>query len=464
MLDKTASNPQSFELQSLVDTHERPFVIIDKDFHIVAVNHAYEQAYGTNRARMIGRACYQVSHGNDRPCSEFGEECPHEHIYSGGEPSCSCLHIHHDDLGRLHRVHIKAYPLRDADGRVFLGEAIEELSEPAERSKDQVVRMVGESPVFQRTLEQLKLAALSDAPVLLEGETGVGKDLAANFIHQRSSRCDKPFMTLDCTVLTESLFEAEVFGHERGAFTGSVGEKEGLFEIANGGTLFLDEIGEMSATLQAKLLRVLETGEFRRVGGRKTLHTNARIICATNRNLGEDVEAKQFREDLYYRVACLHIQVPSLRERLPDIPLLTEVLLQRIGDSMGKEFELMGDAIEELQAYHYPGNVRELRNILSTAVAHCKAGPIDRDRISSVIECLKARRPGGSQNRDQPPQPASPPAAIHPADTGAKLEDIESQHIGWLLKLHNGNRRKVANALGISERTVYRKLKRYGLE
>jgi len=460
MRDKTA-----IELQSLVDTHERPFVIIDKDFHIVAVNQAYEQVYGTTRAHMIGRTCYQVSHGNDRPCAELGEECPHERIYREGDSSCTCLHLHHDELGRLHRVQIKAYPLRDASGEVYLGEAMEELSEPAERSKDQVVRMVGDSPVFQRTLEQLKLAALSDAPVLLEGETGVGKDLAATFIHQRSSRCDKPFMTLDCTVLTESLFEAEVFGHERGAFTGSVGEKEGLFEVANGGTLFLDEIGEMSATLQAKLLRVLETGEFRRVGGRKTLHTNARIICATNRNLGEDVEAKQFREDLYYRVACLHIQVPSLRERLQDIPSLTEALLSRIGDSMGKEFALTADAIEELQRYYYPGNVRELRNILSTAVAHGIAGPIDQARIAGVIECLKARRPGGSLKPDQQASPDLPPAAgVRPAETGSKLEDIESQHISWLLKQHSGNRRKVATALGISERTVYRKLKRYGLD
>ena len=459
MTEKTA-----IDLQSLVDTHERPFVIIDKDFHIVAVNQAYEQAYGTSRSRMIGRTCYQVSHGNDRPCSELGEECPHERIYREGDQSCTCLHVHHDDLGRLHRVQIKAYPLRDASGEVYLGEAMEELSEPAERSKDQVVRMVGQSPVFQRTLEQLKLAALSDAPVLLEGETGTGKDLAANFIHQRSSRCDKPFMTLDCTVLTESLFEAEVFGHERGAFTGSVGEKEGLFEVANGGTLFLDEIGEMSAPLQAKLLRVLETGEFRRVGGRKTLHTNARIICATNRNLGEDVEAKQFREDLYYRVACLHIQIPSLRERLQDIPFLTDALLSRIGESMAKEFELTADAIEELQGYYYPGNVRELRNILSTAVAHGIAGPIDRARIADVIDCLKARRPGGCSNLDQQPAPGSPPASVLPTETGAKLEDIESQHISWLLKQHSGNRRKVATALGISERTVYRKLKRYGLD
>ena len=280
----------TIDLQSVVDTHEQPFVIIDRDFTIVAVNRAYEQAYGSTRENMIGQHCYQVSHQNDKPCFELGEDCPHQTVYQTGK-SCSCMHIHYDPDGCAHQVRINAYPLMDSAGELYLGEAIQDLSEPGERSSDRI-RMVGQSPIFLRMLEQLKLAAAADAPILLQGETGTGKDLAANFIHQHSSRCNKPFLTLDCTVLTESLFEAEVFGHERGAFTGSVGEKEGLFEVVNGGTLFLDEIGEMPAQLQAKLLRVLETGEYRRVGGRKTLHTNARIICATNRNLGSDIESK----------------------------------------------------------------------------------------------------------------------------------------------------------------------------
>jgi len=328
----------TINLQSLVDTHEQPFVIIDRDFKIVAVNSAYEHAYGATRAQMVGQPCYRVSHQNDRPCFEVGEECPHQDLYENAA-RCSCLHIHYDTRGRAHRVKIKAFPLRDESGELYLGEAIEDISMPDERFSDQV-RMVGQSGVFLRSLEQLKIAASADAPVLLQGETGTGKDLAAHFIHQQSDRRDKAFLTLDCTVLTESLFEAEVFGHERGAFTGSVGEKEGLFEIVDGGTLFLDEIGEMPAHLQAKLLRVLETGEYRRVGGRKTLHTNARIICATNRNLGSEVADKTFREDLYYRVACIHIQVPSLHERLEDVPLLAEALLDRITQSTGKSYWL----------------------------------------------------------------------------------------------------------------------------
>jgi DNA-binding NtrC family response regulator len=288
-------------------------------------------------------------------------------------------------------------------------------------------------------------------------------------------------------VLTESLFEAEVFGHERGAFTGSVGEKEGLFEMVNGGTLFLDEIGEMPARLQAKLLRVLETGEYRRVGGRKTLHTNARIICATNRNLSSDIESKAFREDLYYRIACLHIQVPSLRERLQDVPLLVETLLDGISQTTGRPYQLSPGTLMELQTYHYPGNVRELRNILSVAAAQVTDGKLDAKNIAEVVRCIKSRRRASIKRRasdvgaqdsrsprdtahkrrtsdfegDAAPGPEKAPAAT--ATDEHSLQNMEELHIVQLLKLHQGNRRQVAAALGISERTMYRKLKRYGL-
>jgi PAS domain S-box-containing protein len=473
----------TINLQSVVDTHEQPFVIIDRDFTIVAVNRAYEQTYGSSREEMVGRHCYQVSHQNDKPCFELGEDCPHQAVYQTGK-SCSCLHIHYDPEGKAHQVRINAYPLMDSAGELYLGQAVQDLSEPGVLSRERV-RMVGQSPIFMRMLEQLKLAAAADAPILLQGETGTGKDLAASFIHQHSSRCNKPFLTLDCTVLTESLFEAEVFGHERGAFTGSVGEKEGLFEVVNGGTLFLDEIGEMPAQLQAKLLRVLETGEYRRVGGRKTLHANARIICATNRDLGSDIESKAFREDLYYRVACLHIKVPSLRERLQDVPVLAEVLLEGISQSTTKRYQLTADSLMELQTYHYPGNIRELRNILSVAAAQVPDGRLDAKNITEVVRCMKSRRRASIKRRapdlgiEEPRSMRSTPhkrrtadfegdAAPGPETAPAPtqehtLQNMEAQHIAELLKLHRGNRRQVAAALGISERTMYRNLKRYGL-
>ncbi len=450
----------AFDLQSLVDTHDGPFVIIDRDFNIVAVNRAYEQSYGMTRDQMLGKHCYQISHHNEQPCFELGEECPYQQVYDSGM-ACTCMHIHYDTGGCAHRVKIKAYPLQDADGEMYIGEAIHDLSQFDERSGDKL-RMAGESDLFMRMLEQLNLAAASNAPVLLQGETGTGKDLAANFIHLHSSRRDKPFLTLDCTVLTESLFEAEVFGHERGAFTGSVGDKEGLFELVDGGTLFLDEIGELPAQLQAKLLRVLETGEYRRVGGRKTLHTNARIICATNRNLGSDVESKTFREDLYYRVACLHVRVPALRERLQDVPLIANVLLERISASVGQKYLLSPEAVFQLQSYQYPGNIRELRNILSVAAAHCTGITIEARDIVSVISCMKSRRWTDCES-EKSMETVSDVSAPEEPDTACTLEDLESRHIAELLKQYQGNRRQAAAALGVSERTMYRKLKRYGL-
>ncbi|HHH43304.1 MAG TPA: AAA family ATPase, partial [Gammaproteobacteria bacterium] len=413
---------------------------------------------GAQREQMVGRPCYEVSHHNDRPCFELGEECPHQRVMAKGECS-SCLHVHYDDEGHVHRVRIKAYPLHDHSGQLYLGEAIQELSEPDEQHHDRL-RMVGTSAAFLETLEQLNLAAVSDAPVLLEGETGTGKDLAANFIHLHSSRQNKPFLTLDCTVLTESLFESEVFGHERGAFTGSVGVKEGLFELVDGGTLFLDEIGEIPATLQAKLLRVLETGEYRRVGGRRIRHTNARIICATNRNLTADTGTGSFREDLYYRIACLHLRMPALRERARDIPLLAEALLDRISESSGKTYRLEPQAIGKLESYSYPGNIRELRNILSAAAARSTTREISTAAITAVINSIQCRQ--------QADGIATPPAVTRlrahtTRQTGPTLNDLEVEHISRLLQQHDGNRRKVASALGIGERTLYRKLKRYHL-
>lgn len=455
---------QSIDLQSLVDTHEKPFVVIDRNFKIVAVNSAYERCNGASVDHMLGRTCYQVSHHRDQPCFESGEECPYQHIFEQGRQT-SCLHVHYDDLGRSHRVRINAYPLQGSEGELYLGEVIEELSEP-EGCHGRQFHMVGISPVFLAVLEQLKQAAGSDAPLLLEGETGTGKDLAANFIHRYSRRCEKPFLTLDCTVLTESLFEAEVFGYERGAFTGSVGEKEGLFELVDGGTLFLDEIGDIPASLQAKLLRVLETGQYRRVGGRRTLHTNARIICATNRNLGLDVEAGVFREDLYYRVACLHIRLPGLSERLQDIPVLAEALLARMSQSNGKHHQLGQGSIEALQAYNYPGNIRELRNILSVAAARTAGDKITAHEITAVIKAMQSRRQAQQESKDGTLAQAHSPrhaAGLQPRTTHNSLDDIESQHIKRLLAENAGNRRRTAEALGISERTMYRKLKRYDL-
>lgn len=260
-------------------------------------------------------------------------------------------------------------------------------------------------------------------------------------------------------MLTETLFEAEVFGHARGAFTGSVGERTGMYEQAHGGTLFLDEVGELPLAQQAKLLRVLETGQYRRVGGRGHRKADVRIVCATNRHLWESVSAGQFREDLYYRIACLAVRLPPLRERLGDIGLLAPNLLELVSRTMANNFELTPGAIEQLQEYSYPGNVRELRNILFIAATHSNNGVIDAETVSEVMQMHAHSR---MQSCPRAVETIAAPAETV-ADAAASLHDVEAQHISRLLHEHKNNRRRVAQSLGVSERTLYRKLKKYGL-
>ncbi|MDX2503629.1 MAG: sigma 54-interacting transcriptional regulator [Gammaproteobacteria bacterium] len=471
------------DLDNFVDTHDRPFVVIGEDFSVVSVNKAYEKAFQISRDELQGKKCHEILHHHDRPCFEMGEECPYEQCYVT-EKTCSCLHTHFDQKGRTRWVRINFYPLRAADGTLYVGEMLQEIAAREEELEDDL-RPVGSSAAFLRMVDQLEQAAHSDAPAMLIGETGTGKELAANFIHQCSQRRKKPFIALDCTMVTESLFESEVFGHERGSFTGSVGLKEGLFEVADGGTLFLDEIGEATLAMQAKLLRVLESGEFRRVGGNTTLRANVRIVCATNRQLWEQVKTGKFREDLYYRIACFCIRIPSLRERLEDVPILCESLLQRITHKEGRRYHLTKDAIEYLTSYNYPGNIRELRNILQVAVAHSSYSPGGAINSEKVRHYLRMRGELEKQTRlvEKPAnknqssyQKQVPPASADYSrveitemprqvnyETATNLKDVEAQHISELLAQYGGNRRKVAEALAISERTLYRKLKRHQL-
>ena len=477
------------ELDHLVDTHDRPFVVIGRDFSVVSVNQAYEKAFQVKRSDIEGKKCHEILHHLDRPCFEIGEECPYAKCYMT-EQACSCLHVHYDQQGKTRWVRVNLYPLRGDDGSLYVGEMLEEIAARDDSNLEEGdERPVGNSNVFLRTIEQLEQAAHSDAPVLLIGETGTGKELAARFIHRYSQRSKHPFIALDCTVVTESLFESEVFGHEKGAFTGSAGAKEGLFEVADRGTLFIDEIGEATLNMQAKLLRVLELGEFRRVGGNKILEANARIVCATNRFLWERVNSGEFREDLYYRIACFCIRIPALRERLEDLPILCEEILKRITCKTGRDFRMSKEALQYLAGYHFPGNIRELRNILQVAVAHShksSGGLITGNEIRQHLRMrneFEALSKGSSTFEDQPlgeanavvcsPNSNEPSLNISEAHqylqevngTGSlvSLKSVEAKHIADLLRLYKGNRRQVADVMGVSERTLYRKLKRYNL-
>ena len=451
----------SIDLASLVNSHEKPFVVIDKDFRILAVNKAYELEYGTSSVDAIGKMCYQISHGNERPCSAEGEDCPHDQVFSKGEATV-CAHVHCDADHRMHHVKVSAFPLIGANNELFLGECIEKIPS-MDACPPGGERMVGESAEFIACVNQLNIAASSEAPALLLGETGTGKELAAEFIHQHSSRSSEPFQIIDSTVFTENLFESEMFGHASGAYTGSVGEKQGLFELADGGTIFLDEVGDLPLSQQAKLLRVLENGEYRRVGGKKTRKVNVRIICATNRHLWESVIAGVFREDLYYRIACLNIRLPSLRDRIEDVPVLAKNLFYGINRSMHSSYHLLPDAYEHLKTYQYPGNVRELRNILFIAATRSHNLGIDAALIDSVINNL----PNCVGLDETVSNVAGHVAIATPSPVKAPeqvtLKSLEAQHISELLDKCHGNRKKAADALGISERTIYRKLKHLGI-
>ena len=464
-MDSKVKNDTSIDLASMVNSHDKPFVVIDKNYQILAINDAYAQEYGTTSDTAVGRKCYQVSHGKDHPCSDEGEDCPYEHVFKTGEAKV-CTHIHCDSGHHMHQVKVSAFPLKGSNNELFLGECIEELS-TVHNHITSSERMVGESAEFTACVTQLNNAAGSDAPVLLQGETGTGKELAAEFIHTHSSRNLKPFQIVDSTVLTENLFESEMFGHVEGAFTGSKGEKQGLFELAEGGTIFLDEIGEMPVAQQAKLLRVLESGQYRRVGGKKTRTADVRIICASNRHLWESVIAGTFREDLYYRIACLNIRLPSLRERIDDIPVLSRNLLEGINRSMRSSYHLVPDAYEQLKSYQYPGNVRELRNILFIAATHSNNREINASLIENVIRNLPYCN-SSEANEMNGLSHAIPMKEIgrdlnSTLKKSTTLKSMEEEHIRDLLDRHNGNRKKVADALGISERTVYRKLKSLGI-
>ncbi len=454
--------PNRIDFTSWLETHDQPFAVIDDGFRIVAVNRAYEVAYHVHADDVVGRYCYKVSHHHDHPCFEHGEECPHRQVFEGQEQR-SCLHTHFDGRGATRWVRVTGHRLTSHGGVTFLGEGMCEIAaqdHDLETSPDGP-RMVGRTPIFLTMIERLEHAAATTSPVLIQGETGTGKELAAAFIHRHSTRRDRPFICLDCTTLTESLFESEVFGHERGAFTGSVKSRSGLFELADGGTLFLDEIGEMPLATQAKLLRVLETHEFRRVGGEATRRADVRVVCATNRSLWECVHAGTFREDLYYRIACFTIHAPPLRERLDDLqPLAAELLRTLPPPAGGRRITLTPKAIALLASHTFPGNIRELRNLLQVAAATCGCDRIDTDAIEQVVARFEAWR----APLDKPhPADTSPTAAAPDTGETPSIAEVERRYIIELLDRYHGHRRRVAEALGISERTLYRRLKDYGL-
>lgn len=307
---------------------------------------------------------------------------------------------------------------------------------------------VGESPEFRRLLNVVHRVAPSDTAVLILGETGAGKERVAKLIHARSQRSTKPFVVVECAALQENLLQSELFGHERGAFTGADRAKPGLFEVADGGTIFLDEIGEISPTTQTTLLRVLDTSTFRHLGGTREIHVDVRVITATNRDIPGMVRQGLFREDLYYRLSTITVEVPPLRARGGDIELLAQQFATRLNLQFGTNKRFGEEALALLRRHSWPGNVRELAHVVEAALVLCEGSTVLPEHFPAT---LRNGRPAGRMGT-----PAAP-------EQPSTLQAAERAHILATLNTCKGHRGNTARALGISERNLYRKLREYDL-
>ncbi len=316
--------------------------------------------------------------------------------------------------------------------------------------------VIGSSPLMLGLVDRLKRIAPTDATVLIQGETGTGKELVAQAIHQNSPRKPKPFVALNCAALSENILESELFGHIRGAFTDASSDRVGKFEYANGGTLFLDEVGDMPMATQIKLLRVLESSEITRVGSNTPVKVNVRILSATNRNLEEAIAAGSFRSDLYHRLKVITIAIPTLKERAADIPLLIEHFLKQFAKRHNKKIRGVSPAARmRLVSFGWPGNVRQLRNVIESMVVVDIDGTLDIDDLPLELEPEAAAA-------EKAPDLVDMHAGLATL-VGKSLEEIERIFIGETLKLTGGNREQAADMLGIGERTLYRKIKEFQL-
>ena len=445
MPDDMVNSPYSKPTcDQIIDILPGPFVVIDRNYKILAANRAYQNHYGVESEDLVGRCCHEVSHHSDVPCSQHGEQCPLEEVFATRQPT-QVMHIHYDKDNKEEYVQLQAAPILSDDGEVmYMGEYVQVLSQPG----DEDTLLVGGSPAFLRMTSLLQRVAPTQSTVLLLGESGVGKERVAEYVHHYSKRRHGPFVVVDCGTLGENLIESELFGYEKGAFTGASNRKIGLFEAANGGTLFIDEICELPLALQTKLLRALESGTIRRIGGNEYIKIDVRVIAATNRDMQRMVADGQFRQDLYYRLSAFPIHIPSLRERKDDIVALTEHFLYSLPEGE-RHIPLSSDVIEKLLSYDYPGNVRELRNIIERA---------------TILACDDILRPDHIVLESATVIGETGPVETAPDEPVEQLVQRRGRLTDKIVldALHqtHGHRSRAAQMLGVSERTLYRHIQR----
>ena len=416
------------ELASFLQAQSEPHILFDTQYRIIAVNQAFRK-YCNPQTSVIGRTCFEVSHNYDMPCDRSGETCPLAKSRRSGKTE-RVLHMHHTPNGEEY-VSIELTPVKNESGEIT---CFVEKIEPVKMAKGITERnsLQGQSPSFEHMMHQIGKAASADISILLYGESGTGKELVAQAIHRAGKRAAKPFIVVDCSGISETYFETELFGQEKGAFSKTGSAKKGLVDAADGGTLFLDEVGDLPLSMQSKLLRLLETGAYRRPGSADPRRADIRIISATSHDLKQKADAGLFRKDLYYRLDIFPIHVPPLRDRLEDSPLLVTSLLKKMAPE--RNLSISPEAMYRLQTYPYPGNVRELRNFLERACLLCDDSEITPEHLL-IPEDTTSVDTFGSAN---------------PASQQARLRQI--------LSTFSGNRKKLAAMLGISERTLYRRL------
>lgn len=433
--------------EAIIDSIAEGVFTLSTDMTLVSFNRSAEKITGYRAEDVLGRPCKSVF--KSKGCEET---CPVRTILRTGKPVTGVeMDITTKD-GMTVPVSMSASILRDEAGEVVGAvETFRDLSRVKTlteelKGKYSFRNIIGKSKRMQSVYRLVKSVARSNVTVLIQGETGTGKELVARAIHYESPRASKPFVVVNCSALPEALLESEVFGHVKGAFTGATGDRKGRFEMADGGTLFLDEISEVSPTTQVKLLRVLETKEFERVGDSHTMGVDVRLVCATNRNLKEVVALGDFREDLYYRINVVTIDLPPLRDRDEDIPLLIDHFIDKFAAETGKEVERVSqEAMDLLIDHAWPGNVRELENAIGHAFVHCTGSTILPEHLpQDLLE-------------------AGPPITRAALTTLGSLEHVERAVIAEVLNECRGNRTLAARRLGIGRSSLWRKIKKYGL-
>jgi two-component system, NtrC family, response regulator HydG len=439
-------------LKEIINTMNDGVVLVAPDGTILMVNLAMQQISGYSREELIGSSCsvFQCdvcdrarAGGKDHWCELFN-------IGQAHRKSCSLIRKD----GSYVRVLKNASLLRDEEGRVLGAvETVTDLSEIEERDEkiehlsklldvdSTFYGMVGRSHAIRKVFEIIRKAAQSEAPVIIHGETGTGKELVAHAIHSLGRRRDKPYVQLNCAALNEALLESELFGHVKGAFTGAYVHRKGRFEAANGGDIFLDEIGDIPLSIQVKLLRILETKQFERVGDHQPLKVDVRIITATNKDLDNLISQGKFRDDLFFRINIIPIQLPPLRERTDDIPLLVDHFIRQVRQKSSKKISgPSAETMELLMKYQWPGNVRELRGVLEYAFVIAEKGPI-------LVEHLPIKMTQSAYRWVDPKH-----------DPDEKTLLLEA-----LVKCR-GNQSRAARLMGVNRVTVWHRLKKYGID